>query len=138
MVTKQSERLRGSGDGMRKAILAFVMVSIVAAAQPAGAIDNGFRGQYRITQTQTGTGNCPVPNPPTHRIEVRYINERVRDYGRAGRYSRRHLEHVSGRWFQWQNDRGLRLRYRPRTDSAVGVREGLQGCHWHGRLIPIG
>jgi hypothetical protein len=119
---------------MRKAILAFVMVAIVAAAQPAGAIDDGFRGWYRLTTTE----NSCRHQPRTRRIEIRYINERVRDYGRAGRYSRRHLEYVSGRWFQWRNDRGLRLRYRPRTDSAVGVREGLEGCHWHMRLVPIG
>jgi hypothetical protein len=134
MVTKQSKRLKGRGDGTRMAILAFVMVAIVAAAQPAGAFDDGFRGWYRLKTTE----NSCRRHPRTHRVEIRYINESVRDYGRAGRYSRRHLEHVSGRWFQWQNDRGLRLRYRPRTDSAVGVREGLQGCHWHGRLIPIG
>lgn len=128
----------GEVTGLRKAIPAFVMVATVAAAQPAGAIDNGFRGLFRVTQTQTGTGNCPVPNPPTHRIEVRYINERVRDYGRAGRYSYRHLEYMSGRWFTWQNARGLKLRYRPQTDSAVGIRPGLQGCSWRVRLIPIG
>ena len=29
---------------MRSAIPAFVMVAIIAAAQPAGAIDDGFRG----------------------------------------------------------------------------------------------
>ncbi len=140
MATKQSELLRGSGDGLRKAILAFVILAIVAAAQPAGAIDNGFRGQYRITQTQTGTGNCPVPNPPTHRIEVHYINGRVRDYGRAGRYSSRRL-----RVRAWptipmaKQPRVYKLRYDPA--NGFGGRSqgpGPQGCSWRVRLIPIG
>jgi hypothetical protein len=127
----------GRGDGMRRAILAFVMVAIVAAGQPAGAVDEGFRGLYRVTNTEAGGASCPV-HARTHRIRVRYINETVRDYGRAGRYSYRHLEYVSGRGFPWQNDRGLRLRYRPRNDSAVGIRDGLQECRWRVRLVPIG
>lgn len=120
---------------MRAAILTFATVAIVAAAQPAGAIDDGFRGLYRVTQTDNGA--CPV-HARTHRIRVRYINEKVRDYGRAGRYSYRHLEYVSDRGFPWRNDRGLKLRYRPRTNSAVGVRDGLQECRWRVRLVPIG
>jgi hypothetical protein len=122
---------------MRTAILAFATVAIVAAAEPAGAIDDGFRGLYGVTSTQTGGVACPV-HLRTHRVRVRYIDERVRDYGRAGRYSRRHLGYVSGQRFPWQNNRGLMLRYRPRTDSAVGVRDGLEQCRWRVRLVPIG
>ena len=34
---------------MRRAILAFVMVTaVIAAAQPAGAVDDGFRGRDRV------------------------------------------------------------------------------------------
>ena len=124
---------------MRRAILAFVMWAIVAAAIPASAVDDGFQGLYRITQRDPG-GSCKfLPDPAvTHRIRVRYITEEVRDFGRSGRYSRRHLEYVSGRYYPWQNDRSVKLRYRPRTDTAVGVNRGLQGCHRRVRLVPVG
>jgi hypothetical protein len=39
---------------MRTAILGFATMAIIAVAQPASAIDDGFRGWYRVTQTDNG------------------------------------------------------------------------------------
>ena len=124
---------------MRKALLAFVMMAVVAAASPASAVDDGFQGLYRVTQRDVpGTCHSGPDRVETHRIWVRFINDEVRDYGRSGRYSRRHLEYVSGRYFPWRNERDVKLRYRPRTDTAVGVNRGLEGCRSRVRLVPIG
>ena len=51
---------------MRRSIVGFVMAAIVvAAAQPAVAIDDGFHGLYRVTMT--GCGNFDR----THPVRVR-------------------------------------------------------------------
>ena len=143
VVTKQSERLRGRGDDTRKAILAFVMVAIVAAAQPAGAIDNGFRGSYRVIARQTDGDGCPTGDY-RRRVLVHYINETVRQlrlFGNPLSDSARRFRYVRGKPFPWQHRRGVpyKVRYDPATDSAVGVRgPGPQGCTWRVRLVPIG
>jgi len=125
---------------MRRSILAFVMVAIVvAAAQPAAAIDNGFRGRYRLIERETSHA-CPVGSD-RRRVEVTYVSERVReidpDHSTAGANWR--FRYVRGERFPWQtNDGRFVLRYSRRTDSAVGTRDGLQECRFHVRLVPMG
>jgi hypothetical protein len=138
-VTYERKALAGQreGDGMRKPILAFVTVAIVvAAAQPAGAIDNGLRGQYRAIERPRVGSHCGGSS--RHRVEVRYVNERVREIGPVGSDSGKRLRYVRGERFPWQHEGRLVLRYRPRTDSAVGVRYGLEDCSWRVRLVPLG
>ena len=139
MVTKQSERLRSSGDGMRKAILVFVTVAVVAAAQPAGAIDNGFRGTYRLRQRELPGSTC-FPHFERRRVEVGFVNERIRtiDPVHSTQGARWRLRYARGHRFPWQtDDRRFVLRYRRRTDTAVGILDGrLQtDCKWHVRLV---
>jgi hypothetical protein len=123
---------------MRKSLLVFVMVAIVvAAAQPAGAIDDGFRGRYRLIGREISEcfGNSP------RRVEVRYVDERHRriDPVHSTRGAKWRLRYVRGERFPWQTrGQGFVLRYRPRTDSAVGILHGLQGCTWRVRLVPMG
>jgi hypothetical protein len=124
---------------MKKSILAFVMVAIVVgAAQPAVAIDDGFRGRYRLIGRDTG--GC-FSNSQRRRVEVGYVDERVRtidpDHSTLGALWR--LRYVRGEEFPWQTDDGrFVLRYRPRTDSAVGILDGIQECVWRVRLVSMG
>ena len=124
---------------MRKVILAFGMVAIVAAAQPAGAIDNWFRGTYRLRQRELPGYTC-FPHFERRRVEVRFVNERVRtidpDHSTAGANWR--FRYVRGERFPWQTHDGrFVFRYRRRTDTAVGILDGrLQtNCKWHVRLV---
>ena len=65
---------------MRRSILAFVIVAIVvAAAQPAGAIDNGFRGPYRVIAREIPGHSCLI-DTAWYRVRIRYVSERVRRY----------------------------------------------------------
>ena len=127
---------------MRKAILAFVMVAIVAAAaQPASAIDEGFQGRYRIIAHHV-SGYCR--NESYRRlVDVRYVNERVRQFGHPHSDSARRFRYEStrrGRGFPWRHTRGneYKLRYDMFTGRAVGFRHAPQGCTWRVHLIPIG
>jgi hypothetical protein len=66
MRTGERARLsEGEGDGMRTAISALATVAIVAAAQPAGAIDNEFRGWYRVMAQNW------CPGADSDRVQVR-------------------------------------------------------------------
>jgi hypothetical protein len=67
---------------MRKAILAFVVVAVVAAAQPAGAIDDGFRGRYRLIASPH---LCPGQDVYRHPARVRFVSGRIRELVHAGR-----------------------------------------------------
>ena len=129
---------------MRRSIPALVMVAIVVtAAQPAGAVDNEFRGWYQITARQTLSG-CPKADYE-RRLRVIWVNDRERQFGPYRRHvsydfdAARHFIYVSGKYFPWQKAQGGRfvLRYDPATDSAVGVRRGPR-CRWPVRLVPIG
>ncbi len=123
---------------MKKSILGFVMLAIVVgAAQPAVAIDDRFRGRYRLIGRDMG--GC-FSNSQRRRVEVRYVDERVRtidpDHSTQGALWR--LKYVRGEESSWQTDDGrFVLRYRPRTDSAVGILDGLQECTWRVRLVPM-
>lgn len=120
---------------MRKAILAFVMMTIVvAAAQPAGAIDNGFRGRYRVI----ARGGCAF-QPAWYRVRIRYISERVRTYDRFAPGPGWPLRYVPGERFPWQRQGGslVELRYDRRTDTAVGILQGPQCPRLRVRLVPI-
>ena len=126
----------GRGDGMRKAILAFVMVAVVvAAAQPAGAIDNGFRGPYRVIWREIPGHSC-LTDTAWYRVRIRYVSERVRRYDRFAPGSGGTLRYVRGERFPWRG--GVELRYHRRTDSAVGRQLEPQGCWRRLRLVPIG
>lgn len=124
---------------MRRAILAFGILAIVAAAQPAGAIDTGFSGRYRLFAHKQSS-DCPGRDRYRTRVEVLYIDERVR------KIVARHKEAWGGRFgyvgrdaFPWQtNDGRFELRYERRTDSVVGIKDGLQECRWTVRLISWG
>jgi hypothetical protein len=119
---------------MRKAILAFVVVAIVAVAQPAGAIDNEFRGPYRVITRAIPGHPCPSYTS-WYRVRVRYVSERVRRYDRFAPGSGGTLRYVRGRRFPWRG--GVELRYDRRTDSAVGREIAPQGCWRRLRLVPI-
>jgi hypothetical protein len=104
---------------MRNAILAFVMVAIVAAAQPAGAVDEGFRGRYRVIALD---GTCGF-HSSSYRVRIQYVSERVRTYDRFAPGSGWPLRHLRGERFPWQRQGGslVKLRYDRRTDTAVGI-----------------
>lgn len=121
---------------MRRAILAFVMVAIVAAAHPAGAIDDGFRGRYRVT---TLNDTCRTPGS-WYRVRVRYVSERERTYDRFAPGSGWPLRYVHGERFPWQRQSVSRfeLRYDRRTGTAVGIRYGPECRGERIRLVPIG
>jgi hypothetical protein len=119
---------------MRKAILALVMVATAAAAQPADAVDDGFRGRYRLLAR---AHLCPGRDDYRHPAKVRYISEGVRELVHAGRFWSGRFRYVRGRRFPWRrDDGGFVLRYRPGTDSAVGIRH--EDCWRRVRLVPIG
>jgi len=112
------------------------MVAIViAAAQPAGAIDNGFRGRYRVI----ARGACAF-QPAWYRVRIRYVSERVRTYDRFAPGSGWPLRYVRGERFPWQRQGGslVELRYDRRTDTAVGILQGPQCPRLRVRLVPIG
>src|SRR6266545_3531050 len=103
---------------MRRAILTCVIVAtVVAVAQPAGAVDNGFRGRYLLIARQTGDSQCDLGSY-RHRVRVRFVNPTVRVIRRVHTDSRRRLEYVRGERFPWQdpND-AFQLRYDRTTDS---------------------
>ena len=131
------------GDGMRKAILAFVMVAIVVAvAQPAGAVDDGFRGRYRIIG-RGGDDFCPFPSF-RHRVHVRFVNERFREFVYPRYDSTKRFRYDGLRPFPWYQvlerpgASSIALRYRPRTGSADGFKSGGPQCTWRVRVVPIG
>lgn len=131
------------GDGMRNAILAFAIVAIVvAAAQPAGAVDDGFRGRYRII-AYGGSTWCPY-STFSHRVHVRFVNERARGFVYPRHESTKRFRYVRGEDLPWQQQMGERpgassiaLRYRPRTDSAFGTKRRGPMCLWRVRVVPI-
>ena len=120
---------------MRRAILAFVMVAVVAAAQPAGAVDNGFRGPYRVIAREIPGHSC-LTDTAWYRVRIRYVSERVRRYDRFAPGSGGTLRYVRGKRFPWRA--GVELRYDPATDSAVGRDIAPQGCWRRLRLVAIG
>jgi hypothetical protein len=121
---------------MRRSILAFVIVAIVvAAAQPAVAINKGFRGRYRVIALDD---SCPF-QPDWYRVRIRYVSARVRTYDRFAPGSGWSLRYVRGERFPWQREGGslVELRYDPRTDTAIGIQQGPQCPTWRVRLVPI-
>ena len=119
---------------MRKAILAVIMfVTVMGATEPAGAIDDGFRGRYRLI-TRTITGICP----DTRQLaRVRFVSATVRKLRHAGPWGSG-FHHERGERFPWQSGDGeYVLRYRRRTDSAIGTLHHIQGCTWRVRLVPV-
>lgn len=126
---------------MRRAILAFVMVAIsVAAAQPAAAVDDRFRGWYRLVAREAPGATCHS-NSYVHRIHVRYVSASVREFRHPRAETAHRFRYVLGERFPWQGElrhRAAELRYHPRTDSVVGIRAGLQGCSYRLRLDRIG
>jgi hypothetical protein len=109
-------------------------------AQPAAAVDEGFRGRYRVIALG---GGCSF-QPSRYRVRIRYVSERVRSLNRyaSGHASGpvRPLRYVRGKYFPWQRQGGrlLELRYDPRTDTAIGVQQAPECPIWHVRLVPIG
>jgi hypothetical protein len=122
---------------MRKALLAFVtVVIVVAAAQPAVAIDEGFRGRYRVIWREIPGHSC-LTDSGWYRVRIRYVGERARGYDRFGPGPSRTLRYVRGERFPWRYH-AVSFRYNPRTDSAVGRHPRPQGCWQRLRLVPIG
>lgn len=125
---------------MRKAIWAFATLAIVAAAQPAVAIDDGFRGRYRlIAHDVSGVCRNDSYRRPVH---VRFISGRVRQLSRPGSDTAmrfRYETSLRGLRFPWRHTRGNRfvLRYDMFTGRAVGFRQGVQKCKWRVHLVPI-
>src|SRR5262245_38565405 len=123
---------------MRKAMLAFVMLAgVVTIAQLAGAVDDGFRGRYRVIGQRVSGNGCPEDHY-TRMTHVHHINERVRQFGHPVGDEAGVFRHVRGEPRLWQSTHGMRyvLRYDPAIDSAVGVKgPGPQGCTWRVRLI---
>lgn len=125
---------------MRKAILAFAMPAIVAAAQPAVAIDDGFRGRYRLV-AHDASGVCRN-NSYRHPVRVRYVSGRVRQLSRPGSDPAIRLRYettLGGLRFPWRQTRGNKfvLRYDMFTGRAIGFTHGLPKCKWRVRLVPI-
>ena len=121
---------------MRRAILAFVMVTaVIAAAQPAGAVDDGFRGRYRVIALDNTCGF----HSSRYRVRIRYVSERVRTYDRYAPGPGRPLRYERGERFPWQRQGGslVEMRYDRRTGTAVGIHSGPQCPKWRVRLVPI-
>src|SRR5262245_43004720 len=126
---------------MRKAILAFALVAVVvAAAQPASAFDDGFRGNYVLHAREKAGTTCPDWSFQRD-VDVTYVNDAVRTvdpvHSRVGEQWR--LRYVTKARFPWQDSElGLvSLRYKPDTDSAIGHMRRIQSdCRWHVRLVP--
>jgi hypothetical protein len=106
-------------------------------AQSAGAIDEGFRGWYRVITR--GDGYCEGDD--RDRVQVRYVDEGVRYLAHAGLVWNGRLRYMPGEPFPWQtigtDPRRYELRYNPSTERAVGNRYGINGAAWCVRLIPI-
>jgi hypothetical protein len=106
-------------------------------AQSAGAIDEGFRGWYRVIRR--GDGYCE--GGVRDRVQVRYIDEGVRYLAHAGLVWSGRLRYMPGERFPWQtigtDPRRFEFRYNPSTDTAIGFRYGLQGSTRCVRLIRI-
>ena len=123
---------------MKRPILALLLVSIVLlAAEPAAAVDDRFWGQYRATWSANENG---CGGDQSHRVQIRYINGRVRRYDPAGGNAGWRLTYEPGKRLPWQfngTNEGMALRYIRSTDSAVGVAFG-QDCSWDVRLVYIG
>jgi hypothetical protein len=102
------------------------------------AVDGGFRGGYRVIG-QFG-GGCP--GAESDRVQVRYVNERLRYLAHAGLVWSGRLGYVDGEQFPWQttNDGPFRyeLRYNLTTDAAVGYKYGLQGSMCRVRIHALG
>lgn len=121
---------------MRRSILACVVVAIVvAAAQSVGAVDEGFRGRYRVTALDDGCGF----HFSWYRVRVRYVSERVRTYDRFAPGSGWPLRYVRGERFPWRRQGGslVELRYDRRTNTAIGIQQGPQCPRWRVGLVPI-
>ena len=99
------------------------------------AVDEGFRGRYRVIALD---GGCSY-QPSWYRVRIRYVSERVRTYDRYAPGSGRPLRYVPGERFPWQGDAPVELRYDPPTDTAIGIQHAPQcGGGWRVRLVPIG
>lgn len=120
---------------MRMAILAIVLAIVVAVAQPAGAVDHGFRGWYRVN------GRTWCPGADRDRVLVLYLSETRRYLAHAGFVWSGRLRYMLGRRFPWQTTNNgpfsYELRYDPATDTAVGFKYGLEGRTCRVRLVPI-
>ena len=129
---------------MRRSILAFVIAAIVVVvAQPAVAVDDGFRGRYRLIVRQIH-GGCGPLKSYRREVHVRFVDERVREFARPDAKSAMDFSYDKGKAYPWQHwhwhgsvERGIVLRYDPATDSAEGLKYAPQ-CAWTVRLIPIG
>jgi hypothetical protein len=109
-------------------------------AQSAGAVDEGFRGWYRVITR--GDGYCRGSGGDNgDRVQVRYVDEGVRYLAHAGLVWNGRLRYMPGEPFPWQtigtDPRKYELRYNPSTERAIGNRYGIQGAAWCVRLIPI-
>ena len=120
-------------------MLALVMVAVVVAvAQPAGAVDDGFLGRYSLIAREKSRGTCPTRSFGRH-VGVVDVNETVREidpvHSTLGAKWR--FRYVTGARSPWRTEGGwFVLRYSPRTDSAVGHMHGIQGdCRWHVKLV---
>lgn len=109
-------------------------------AKPAGAIDDGFQGWYRLharlVQNPVNIG-CPSKEEYTHPVYVHYISGRIRQFGDPVSELARRFRYVRGEEFPWQHTRGRKfvLQYDPSTDRAFGIKHGPQ-CIWGVHLIP--
>jgi hypothetical protein len=103
-------------------------------AQLASAIDDGFRGPYRVIALDP----CRYQSLSSYRVHIRYVSERVRTYDRFAPGPGRPLRYIAGERFPWQSGAAVELRYDPRTDTAVGSQGAPQCERWRVRLVPIG
>jgi hypothetical protein len=106
-------------------------------AQLAGAVDEGFRGRYRVIALDDG--GCGF-HSSRYRVRIRYVSERVRTYDRYASGSGWPLRYVPGERFPWQKQGGspLELHYDRRSGTATGIQQGPQCPRWRVRLVPIG
>lgn len=104
-------------------------------AQSAGAIDEEFRGWYRVI------GSCSPYRSFRDRVRVLYVSEGVRYLAHSGKGWSGRLRYMPGEPFPWQtigtDPRRYELRYNPSTGRAVGNRYGIAGAALCVRLIPI-
>ena len=134
---------------MRRAVLASVMVAaVIAAAQPAGANDDGFRGRYRLIARQARSGACGPLASYRREVHVRSLGDWFRQFARPDAKGPMVFRYRSEDRFPWQHTHnlygGFKLRYDPATDSAEGVKyrrhlgRRRSRCRWRVRLVPIG
>ena len=106
----------------------FGVVMLTTTAQPALAVDDGFRGKYIVIWNER-EGNC---GDDQGIVNIRYLSETRRRYDPKGSDNGVVLRYRAGESRPWQwigADGGIALRYSAATTHATGLAWEAE-CTW--------